>query len=718
MINPNLKPENINNPIYRGNPLNDPSFYNQQGYNTFDLMSQQSYTFRFGEITPTLVADCVAGDRHILRDNLQLKLNQIPENLYSTVRMHCDYFSVPLRLIYPNNYDLIIANPTKGDDIPWDAEMKAPLFWMLLRALSIPYPISFTGFDGEKVNLPLGTLMSSTPTLGNSTYFINQILYVSYALSRGQLLDNLQFGLEFYPPSETPDINSMKSYTQNLIDGVFNALASLKPCLTIYDLSDSITTVDYDFSSMPIYERYNPDPSSFDLEKFRDTLYRALENGHFIYVSADDQDTPLSNGVEYAAIYRFYDVFTTKFNSYKTLATSADQSETAAYVNLARPMAYQLTVAEYFTNDSVDNIYSSDLYWSLIRSVMFPSTTLSDGTSTSVEPTFTYNGVSREYDYLTIGGFREAFDTSRTNSAGYHTSHKRIPIFISLLLFQRHSLRYGDYFTTARPRMLAVGDLSIPVNNASVYPLDVTKNLVLQRYLNAVNRIGSKFIEYVTGIFGVRPSNTGVHPSFIGKYVQVLNKDTVTNVADNQGKQSTNLNTSASNFAFDVFIDDFSIVLGLTSFDCLSSYSAGVDRNFYNRNRFELFNSMLQNIGDQPIYLTEVTGVPNNGSAPNGFGTFGYSVRNAEYKFSTSRVHGGFVNNLPGKIFVYKLPQTSSSLSNPHINPLYIRDYPRLFDQFLPSLTGLSPAQYYHFECSKTLEHTANRKMQFQPTIL
>ena len=67
------------------------------------------------------------------------------------------------------------------------------------------------------------------------------------------------------------------------------------------------------------------------------------------------------------------------------------------YINISKALAYQLCVAQYFTNDSVDNIFTSDLYMQLLRSVMFPSVN-----GLSSEPTFDFNGVPTEYDLIRL----------------------------------------------------------------------------------------------------------------------------------------------------------------------------------------------------------------------------------------------------------------------------------------------------------------------------
>ena len=374
-------------------------------------------------------------------------------------------------------------------------------------------------------------------------------------------------------------------------------------------------------------------------------------------------------------------------------------------------MAYQQTIAQYYTNNTVDNIFTSDLFMQLLRSVMFPGN--EGGT---YEPTFLYNGVTTEYDYITPGAVIPSLINTYDPRTFYPLgAPHRCYIFGTIMFLMRRSLRYGDYFSTARPNMLAVGQLSIPVGDGNtVSPIDVTKNLLMQRYLNAANYIGSGELPYFASIYGVTPSDTGTYPRFVSHRKIELKNDIVTNTANDQGYQKTNLVGFSDENGFDVFIDDFGIILSLQSYDVLPVYDSGIDSTFHLSDRFDYFNPMLQNIGDQPIFLSEFIGQPDMRNS-----IFGYTMRNAEYKFKISRAHGGFMSSLPG--FLLKFPlslyedDTDGELT---ISPDFIRDKPAYFDSVLPQQTGTSPASYYHFVVACLNQVNAARKIQATPPVL
>lgn len=743
-LNPSLRQETLNNPIQRGNPLNDPKYQEQQGYNNYDLNNSQLCTPRFGEVTPTTVFETVPGDRHLLHGNALSILNQIDANLVTEVNAYMDYFFVPMRCVFPVNYEKIVPNPTKGDDLPIKALPQIPFLHLLREMLVSNQQVIINSLDGSnEVNMSMFEVYDDMIPLDESNYplFNNQVLYVAYTLSRGNLMDYLGYCIDtpagILATSPSP-YAKYQNKLQKLIDEAFHSIAnfysvssgtSTVPVLLGKDIysDDSWSTDKIDLSTYanplddswkiryiePVYVAEDGDyVSDYSLSGYRAALYDAFEKGLFVVPAMATY-----NGTELVSIKAFsdpesklkdlYDALVQLLYIYHTLPLESDSDPfNVGFINPLRPAAYQLSVAEYMSNDSVDNIFSAELYMQNLRSLMFPA---QNGITS--EPTFDYNGVSTEYDLLTTGAFEAAFFSDRP---GFYA---RVLPVVSSLFFLRRSLRYGDYFATGRPNLLAVGQLGIPVENNSVKPIDVSKNLVLQRFLNAVNWVGSRFVNYMTSIFGVKPSNTGVHPVFLAHRKTPLNRDVVTNTAQDQGKQVTNLRGETDDQAFDVFIDDFGCIIGVNSFDILPSYPSGIDANFQNSDRYSMFNSMLQNVGDQGIKLSELTGVVG---IPQTESAFAYTVRYAQYKFGISRAHGAFVNSLPGFAMLYPWATLSDDPStfDLKINPDFIRDKPFYFDQFFEFRTGMSPADYFHFIVAVTNQHSAARKMQYQPPVL
>lgn len=727
-LNPALRQETIESPIHRGNPLNDPKYQEIQGYNTYDLNNTQLMTPRFGEVTPSEVFETTPGDRHFVKDNTLQILNQIDANLVTTVNSYIDTFFVPMRSMYPINVDKIVPNPTKGDDVPDKALPMIPLLWTLRQFAFNAQDVDIR--DGsDSVTFYNGDAYYGDPTsslnVDQQHFRLNLCIYLAYILSKGQLLDYL--GCSFDLAITDEYLNSYRKqtlYLQTVIDKFWDALQS---SATAFLLNDALPEVlSYDLSeyndqgltgmAVPVRGteiaklQYLPTADEFSLSGFRAAIYDSIEKGLYITIDlANASDYSIfaeESGNLSSAMDELLDALKMLTDEYLDIFEegAADPFD-LGYINPSRIVAYQQSVAEYMSNDSVDNIYTAELWMQNMRSIMFPSV---DGVTQ--EPTFVYNGVDTEYDLFTTGAFERAFGGAIDGIV-----NRMLP-FLSNLLVMRRSLTYGDYFATGRPQMLAVGQVGIPVRNGQVNALEAVNEMLMARFLNASNWVGPKYKSYVGAMYNVTPSDTGCHPSFIAHRKIVMNGTPVNNTTSaDQGKQVTNLQGTSDGNGFDVFIDDFGVIVSVVSYDALPSYTSGIDAAFRMSDRFSLFNPMLQNIGDQAILPDELTGTVDLFAQKT---PFAYTVRYAQYKFGVNKAHGAFAQDLPGYAFTRNWRHQLDSDSELHINPDYIRDKPFYFDQFKKSATSLSPSRYFHFIASVHNLHVAGRKMQYQPPVL
>lgn len=708
-VNPATKPEHIKSPITRANDLNDPQFQNQEGYYPYDLTHQELLTPLFGKITPCCHFITAPADRHLVKNNIKTILNRVDGNLLSTLNQYVDSFYVPFRSVYPTNFEKLLPNPSKGSDLPNSALPMVNFASFISSYLYSNAIITYAAAGSDYV-------ISEVMQLGTGDTFIDAIgvsrwVYLATILSRGQLLDYLGLGFDL-SQTDMRGISILQTRIDTFFDNLFTGwLADGSNRIYRLPLNDLTNSV-YDFSELEYY-----DIADGNRSLFRAAIDDILEKGSLPLIG-----NPAVEIFDNSLILDLLNALEEIFNdteSFSTITTEefinfvdAQSSPFAngGWLNIGLVLAYQQCVAQYFTNDSVDNIFNSDLYMQNLRSVMFPSDSIY-----TTEPVFRYNGVATEYDYISGAAFHNAVVSYETEGLS-----KRQVAYMSLMFLLRRSLRYGDYFSTARPRMLAVGDLSINAVDGMVSPIDVTQNLLKQRYLNAVNYTGSGFLQYYASQFGVTPSDTATFPRFLSHQKLVLQNQLTNNTADEQGKQTTNIVGYAdSNFGFDVFIDDIGYIIQVTSYDVLPVYTSGIDSSYHLADRFDFFNPMLQNIGDQPIRLSEMIGYPADYEK-----VFGYTMRNAEYKYKLSKAHGAFVNNdLAGFLVKYPFADFVRSIQDDDtysltISPDFIRDRSYYLDNTIPALTGVSPAQYFHFVSAFNNEVHSARKIQKTPPIL
>lgn len=757
-FNPQKRQELLDNPIDRANPLNDPDYVHEEGYNPFNLTRPIVSTYRYGEASPISVFDVISADRHRMRENLQVFVDEIQKRVLNSMYQYVDYFHVPYRSIFPINYDKIIVNPNKGDDVPLLALPQIPLMHLLRYFLSNNRDISlYVGIPGNR-ELEQIDFSLLKPTFYQDIYLyfedelpsdngsniypsaigLSRLLYFCFIMSRGQLLDNLDFALDDVREDvASPSYRRYKNKFQENIDKVFNHFGEILHKYSDYSFGIAGVDLSYDNGlTSDVYRVFLPIDQAdsntnvktfysglvdgkpqFDLTQFRACLYECMDKGllPLIFVNRYSEEYGLQHSLlpmdeEFDRLYDYFLDYLQPYVDVDFDNPDADSFFDAGFINPSRIVAYQQSMAEYQSNDHVDNVFTSELWMQNMRAIMYPSTT-----NLTTEPTFKYNGVDTEYDMFTTGGFRRAW---WSNQPGFLT---RILPFFSNLLVQRRSLRFRDYFASGRPNMLAVGDLSVQVSpDGTVNPIDMSRGILLARFFNAVNRWRRKTKNYMASLFGVVPSNTGCVPAWIIRHQNQFGRDTVANQSGDlsQGRIATNLVSSSSDQSFDIFIDDFGVVIGVLSFEIQAYYPTGIDRSYRHIDRYSLYNPMLQNTGDQEIRLDELTG--HIGPDINPSQPFAYATRYAEYKQCFARARGGFVNNEPAAAFVYPYASMMrfGDAAGLRISPDFIRERPFYLDSFKPSLTGLSPAQYYHFSSSINSNHESARKIKKWPGIL
>lgn len=410
------------------------------------------------------------------------------------------------------------------------------------------------------------------------------------------------------------------------------------------------------------------------------------------YTLMEYPDSEINCVIPVATIKNFADALRTWIQELPPLPMS---------VNISKVVAYQFLYSQFFTNDKIDNIYNSELFLSNQKAL---AKEVINSVNNNRQWYYLLNGTSVEYDVYS-GYFMDMLIAVGSGIVGTITYNKFLDFWLNTFSLRR-SLRYGDYFTGARTQPLAVGNTVVNVANSGVSVVDINKSIHIQRFLNACNRVGSNLINYTKGIFGYEPPKDYHQPSFIASETEFIGGQEVENTSDtNQGNVVTNLRSSSSKFEFDVFIDNPCYIIGVVTFECTPAYANTINRDFFHFNRFEYFNPMLQNVGDQPISMREF-----NSSGLDDL-VFGYQSRYAEYKHRYSECNGGFVYNLPSWAFIKSDDARS-------ISEFLIRSRPDEFDRFYSSLAYCSPAGYYHFIISIVNNVDALRPMEVSPSLL
>lgn len=671
------------------NELNRLEYSNRQGYSKFNLSRPYPTTLRFAQLTPFFLERTVLGDKFNIKVNQQI-VNYATMNspLMGNLRFHNDFFAVPKQGMMPHTYDLLFRNPNKGDDVPDDA-----------------YPFfDLRDFVKKMVNLINSMASGDVSKPANDFYFKMLVLLYNMA-GYGTLPDffddrsaahNGSDIQTFYESSSVPSkVMSFGYYFDQYWSSVFAGLNGKSLIVNLFPIKGGSTSV-------PIASFTISAPS--DLRSFLLFLNDYEEDWTINYPSS--VETVPDNALKNEHIKGSVSAFAEHINSYSSFGVD----------DVLQYVAYQMIASQFFTVDTVDSIFDYKL-WRMNMEGLASSVPKGSSTREFCYPDwFQYNGIKYQYDVFSNHVFENIVASLLYYGQSYaNTGGGMMPFFNAFSFFlnlfsMRNTLRHLDYFAGARTQPLAVGDVSAPVSENRVSAIDTTKSISMQRFLNAVNRARQDVSDYAKSIFGVDVPRDNSAPRALSSEVFQISDIVNINTAENQGQRKANIDTKASKFAFDMQFNQECYVVGLSYFDYILCNPFSVSRFNFHKDRFDDFQPMLQDIGDQIVYNCERTGVV---SGTNGETVFAYQLQDAEYKFPVPTAHGGVVNYLPSWFFVDYMTFNADNISSD-----YIRIKPYYFDRYFSALSGCSLESYFHFIVSYNIEFNALRKMQFKPGIL
>ncbi len=667
------------NPLYQTNDSPNSATQptkavNRQGvsvprsHNTFDMSYFMYKTQHYGTLEPFFVMEGVAGDKIPLQSSHDVRTFPMSSPFLSKLKLNKDYFMVPMQSILPNSWEYIFKNPSQGDDVPDDAYCRISLesLFALLFNFQQKCIDSFTDLENGQIAF---------------RNYLGATLLLDIIFSSGSLLYNLGYN--------TSRVAKIKNDTGT----VYSFDQYLDICYNYLNVRSFSLTLDGKVFN------YVSDPTKQDNSHSFASKHQIIDllRNYFPYITSSD-------------IFLNSGVTPSKFEFL--------QESFLSDVDISRVYAYQLACYQYYVNPQVDFIYNSQLWrdnlYTLIDNIIFAF----EGAHLDTPSfSFDYNGINVFYDFTSkhfLNYLFSPFSILSPTSSDFNL----IYTCFSYIFGYNSALKFGDYFTDCRTRPYAPGDMNAPVVANNVSAIDITKSISMQRFLNSVVRLGNNFGDYLRGIFGTTPSPDYHFPKFISHQEFDISGFEIANTSESQGNLVTNLKSSDDKFAFEVDVDMPCILIGISYFLMPSVYSQTIDRHFLHLDRFDMFNPMLQFIGDQPVDYKELTTYYYNAGGTDN--SFGYQSRFAEYKQRYSIASGGFSDNLPAWAYVVDKVIGSERNILPFVkqSPYFIRCLSSDFDRFLSGLTGNSLAHDFHFIVVYNNKCVCNRPMEVNPNIL
>ena len=660
------------------NPLNESHKRYKKGYNRFNYSRPFNTTERFADINLVEVVEGVEGDKLTFGNKHDIRTHTLSAPIDFDIFKKKAYFLVDNKAILPINWEKVYKQPNKGDDVAENVNSVSRSFFFILRSAH-------------------GSISNGTHPLFNSTNnntFTNlwrYLLLLESIFSNGSILANMNCHLSSWWRVKNPN----GGYTQQTFD------EWLEQTFMLY----------MDFH--PFYVRF-PD----------------LTHDKFFTIKESDTESMVDRIVrsprEILDMMRSYPHWEVQYNSdlpaysaasqflYERLSMLVFFGNSAAIAkpfNFARLIAYQLVCNQFYTNDSVDNVYNAELWFQNMKAIVEKFYEY-DG---EPYPYFTYNGIKTDYD-VTSGKVFDEVCSSFFNGSSFDLSLNSW-YYLHSIFFFRKSLRYGDYFVGAKTLPYAPGDVTADVVGNGVSALDTTRSILMQRFLNAVERANNTWKDYLKDVTGGVVAPNPLEPRFLASSTSSVRCFEVENTSENQGNIVTILKTGNSDYVYEVEVGSPCIIIGVSTYEVPAVYSQTVDRFFYHADRFDMFNKFMQNIGDQEISASERSASLDASTA------FGYTPRHMEYKQRYPIAAGAFVDFLPAYSFIKDNRDSGQqdidfAPSAQKINSAYLRNRNSEFDRFSSNLPGLSLAAYYHFQLRYFNICNAVRPMEYSPSIL
>lgn len=654
-------------PMQNENAQNRESVVVHDNLNTFPQPYSAALTHKYGLVDTFYYKYGIAGSTVPLTTRHILDTYTLRSDMKSPVKINKEYINVPMKAIYPRNWEKMLTMPIFGDDIPDDNRAVYNFAELINNLFTRVISISQSGVDiADEFEVAIFfryvEMLHTLVSPGSLLAYFN--IHLHSCIPHFQIWYDTEY-TDFIRRYFSPD--SQGIYTHSLV------FESTSPLSTdeyqVYLAPDGMTNK-YISSSISEVSHHRL------LELIRSERF-SIDTNHLAQIpELSWPETDL------------------------LLKDSFINDESMSNINVESVLAYQLACAEFFTSDKVDSVFTAQMFIDYIQSLYYDM-----GYDISL---FTFDGVRYQYDVFCSELFNRFVTSGDFSDLNFYA-------LIQSLFGRKFSLRYGDYFTGARPRALAVGDNSIKVNAGAVNVLDVTEAQVWQRLRYKANILGRKIKNYVKGILKGEPVNViDDVPTWIASQTSWIGKSEVDNTGTDQltkaSSRTSRLQAFNTDYAFEVEVREPCIIIGLIWFEIERFYSETIDRHAFNQDRYDDFIPELEYVGDQAIYTKELRGVRGN-DLP-----FAYNQPYSHDKQRYSFASGGFVNVLKSWLFV--TDNASGEISYGAISPQYIRAIPSEFDRFYLSLTGNEDSSYFHFIMVHENDSDPKQPMAWNPLPL
>lgn len=210
----------------------------------------------------------------------------------------------------------------------------------------------------------------------------------------------------------------------------------------------------------------------------------------------------------------------------------------------------------------------------------------------------------------------------------------------------------------------------------------------MQKMLEKDARGGTRYREYLESHFGTIAPDARVQvPEFLGGKRMPLSITQVTQTSESTSgsplAQVGAFSLSSGRCGFNKGFVEHGFVMGLATVRQHHTYQQGMEKFWFKRGRYDFYDPVFANIGEQPIYVQEIYA---NQSTPKGK-IFAWNEAYADLRFKPSRISGMLRSGSGSGLDVWHLGDEFSS--EPSLNSAFIEENSDGIDRCLaaPSTT-------------------------------
>ena len=196
---------------------------------------------------------------------------------------------------------------------------------------------------------------------------------------------------------------------------------------------------------------------------------------------------------------------------------------------------------------------------------------------------------------------------------------------------------------------LSPNNFQVNVDEMGVSINDLRTSNALQRWFERNARSGSRYIEQILSHFGVRSSDARLQrPQFLGGgrvpvSVSEVLQTSSTDETSPQANMAGHGISASVNHGFTRYFEEHGYIIGIMSVMPRTGYQQGIPKDFRKFDNMDFYFPEFAHLGEQEIKNEEL--YLSQYDADNA-GTFGYTPRYAEYKYSLNEAHGDFRGNM------------------------------------------------------------------------